>query len=432
MSRNSRRKNKAATEVSTKSVEIVGSKGSTNISPPIYTTTNLLSQEFIPFGEDNLFPQAIALLNRKSGVHRGILSNKVKYLTGKGFSFDEANVRLGEFVNESNSIGESLTDIARKVFKDDGAIGNYYLEVVKVEKNMALFHHDYTTCRVGKNKKAGRMLIHPNWSNYANEKKALKELPIYPEFEKVEGLERSIIHVKDYEPEFEHYGIPEWLAGMQAASIAYKTNKWNVSRLDNGYRLSGAIVIDGAFSSDETEQEFNKSMDGAFSGEGQTGKMMKIKKNTEGDNTKILTFPQTEDADWISLHKQSKEELLIAHQWFPSLAGLNTSDGFSTERLLNEYAVALSTVIIPAQEAFLRVIRNLLWDIADIDAIDLEFINKPPLTEKAPYLMVWEARKQDGLDYDENDPLQRVYLANITKTEVKKEEVKGLFKRLFS
>ena len=31
-------------------------------------------------------------------------------------------------------------------------------------------------------------------------------------------------------------------------------------------------------------------------------------------------------------------------------------------------------------------------------------------------MMVWEARKADGLDYDENDPKQQVFLANLKQS----------------
>ena len=38
------------------------------------------------------------------------------------------------------------------------------------------------------------------------------------------------------------------------------------------------------------------------------------------------------------------------------------------------------------------------------------------MTLKPSYMMVWEARKADGLDYDENDPKQQVFLANLKQS----------------
>ena len=53
--------------------------------------------------------------------------------------------------------------------------------------------------------------------------------------------------------------------------------------------------------------------------------------------------------------------------------------------------------------------------------LSLEFINKSPITEKPIYMKIWEARKADGLEYDESDPAQQVFLANIAKVGGKNE-----------
>ena len=36
-------------------------------------------------------------------------------------------------------------------------------------------------------------------------------------------------------------------------------------------------------------------------------------------------------------------------------------------------------------------------------------------------MKIWEARKADGLEYDESDPAQQVFLANIAKVGGKNE-----------
>ena len=52
-----------------------------------------------------------------------------------------------------------------------------------------------------------------------------------------------MIHYKDYEPTFEHYGVPPYIAGFNVSAIAYKTDKWNISRLDNSFQLSGVTTV---------------------------------------------------------------------------------------------------------------------------------------------------------------------------------------------
>jgi len=41
------------------------------------------------WGDDNLFPNALALMARRSVTHRRIINDKADYISGKGFSCDE-------------------------------------------------------------------------------------------------------------------------------------------------------------------------------------------------------------------------------------------------------------------------------------------------------------------------------------------------------
>jgi hypothetical protein len=81
---------------------------------------------------------------------------------------------------------------------------------------------------------------------------------------------------------------------------------------------------------------------------------------------------------------------------------------------LHEYEVALNTVILSEQEQLLEPIRQIIASVLGVDASSLAIINTPPTTSKPAYMRVWEARKADGLDYDESDPKQQLFLAELT------------------
>lgn len=76
-----------------------------------------------------------------------------------------------------------------------------------------------------------------------------------------------------------------------------------------------------------------------------------------------------------------------------SLSGLDYSSGFSSERILHEYEVALNTVILAEQQELMEPVRAILRDVAGIDPSSLEIINRPPTRSKPIYMKVWEARK---------------------------------------
>ena len=85
---------------------------------------------FWRWGDDNLFPNALALMARRSVTHRRIINDKADYISGKGFTCDEAQQpRLAAFLRHVNGDGESLRQVLNKLAFDKALFGNAFLEV---------------------------------------------------------------------------------------------------------------------------------------------------------------------------------------------------------------------------------------------------------------------------------------------------------------
>lgn len=369
------------------------------------------------WGDDNLFPNALALMSRRSTTHRRIINDKADYISGKGFSFDPDKEKLGEIIGKANANGESMRQLINKLAFDKALFGNAFVEVVTNTKRsfLSLYHQDASKCRIGKDKK--KVILHHDWKNF--EEKQAKEIPIYPAFESsADGTLRSIIHYKDYEPMFENYGVPPYIAGMSVSAIAYKTDKWNISRLDNSFQLSGIMVLDGTVDSEAEADKLMKTAQKKFAGN--PGEVLFVLKDSaDSDNSKFIPINSSNEGDWSELHSQATSDIVVAHSWFRSLSGLDYSSGFNSERILHEYEVALNTVIISEQEELLEPIRAVIELVLEVDCSSLQIINRPPSRSKPLYMKVWEARKADGLEYDPEDPAQQLFVAQITKYALK-------------
>lgn len=387
-----------------------------NIAPiegGIFSRPNGSAKELWSWGTDNLFPLHIGRLSRANSAHRGIIQSKARYLSGSGFVFDEKNAKLTRIVEHANG-KETLSQVIAKVIKDKVLFGNAFLEVAIVRGELVLFHQDASRCRISKPTKDAteRVIISKDWtmhnSNYD------KSLPIFPRFELAEDKTmRSIVHIKDYEPMFEHYGIPQYIGGITSARIGAKTDQWNESRLDNSFQLSGVLELRSPEDNEDVLNQTVKAVTEKFGGSTKAGQVLVSVANDEG-GAKFTPIQAGNDGDWRELHYASKEDLIIAHSWFVTLTGLNYTTGFSADRILHEYEIALNTVIEPEQNDMLEIINGVLAKVG-VDGSSLQFKNTPPLTEKPIYMKVWEARKADGLDYDVNDPAQQVYIANISQ-----------------
>ena len=372
------------------------------------------------WGDDNMLPYALSLMARNATAHRRIINDKADYIAGKGFTFNEGVPLLGNLVNRANGEGETLRSVVARLALDEAMFGNAFMEVVTDVSHtfLSLYHIDASTCR--RAKESDHVVLHHNWRAF-NSSEA-RTLPLYPNFEEQEdGTLRSVVHYKDYEPMFSHYGVAPYIAGLNAAAIIYKTDKWNISRIDSSFQLSGVMMLDSAVDNEADADRIARMAEERFAGNpGQV--LFVLRDHAEGNTSQFIPINTSSDGDWHSLHEQSESDLVVAHSWFRSLSGLEYASGFSTERILHEYEVALNTVILGEQEQLLEPIRHIFSTILGIDASSLAIINRPPTRSKPIYMRVWEARKADGLDYDEKDPEQQRLLAEITKYNIRSVE----------
>ncbi len=376
-------------------------------------TRRVESDQFWRWGDDNLFPTALALMARRSTTHRRIINDKADYVAGKGFTFDTEQPLLSAFVRRANGQGESLRQVFGRLAFDKALFGNAFLEVVTDAGHtfLSLYHQDASRCRVARD--GQHILLHHDWARFTAEE--ARRLPLYPQFEEQkDGTLRAVIHYKDYEPTFSHYGVPPYIAGFNVSAIAYKTDRWNISRLDNSFQLSGVMMIDSSAGDEVQAERIVRAAEERFAGNpGQV--MFVIREGVEQDNSRFIPVESRNEGDWQSLHDQATADIVVAHSWFRTLSGLDYATGFNAERILHEYEIALNTVILAEQSELLEPIRALLGAVLGIDAASLEVVNRPPTRSKPIYMKVWEARRADGLDYDPEAPEQQYYLAQLMK-----------------
>ena len=385
-------------------------------------TGTVQSDKFWRWGDDNLLPYALALMARRSTTHRRIINDKDDYITGKGVICDENLPRLKSLIERVNPLGESLRQVLNKLAYDKALFGNAFLEVVTDARHsfLALYHQDASRCRVARDEH--HILLHHDWTSF-NPSEA-QSLPLYPLFEEQpDGTLRALIHYKDYEPMFSHYGVPPYIAGFGVSAIAYKTDRWNISRLDNSFQLSGVLLLDSAVDNEAEAERVMRLAEEKFAGNpGQV--MFVIREGSEGDkdNSRFIPINSQNEGDWQALHEQAVGDIVVAHSWFRTLSGLDYASGFNAERILHEYEIALNTVILGEQAELMEPIRETIASTLGLDTSSLEIVNRPPTRSKPIYMKVWEARKADGLDYDPEDERQQAFLSEITKYNIRSIE----------
>lgn len=391
--------------------------------PKVLELAKYNSWEYWPFGVDNLFPDQLAFLNRTSPTHMGIINSKTRYFTAdthefKGVSNKAVNDWL---INPNSRRNYSQAKLRADFFKSWQDNGNLYIELVRDKKNSFIntYIKDFTKCRLGNKKFEGQVIICDNWQYFQELKTEAKVIPIYPEWGVDEGgLLHSVVVIKNEMAGYNPYGLSDWLAGLDCAETLKGINTWNKSRVKSGFASDGAFIseFESAKEADEAEEKFKESK----SGDEKAGNIIFIKKGVGGATSEFIQFNRTADGEFITLRDISVTDLIMSHGWFRSLCSIPDNTGFDTNRILNEYALALPSQILPAQEFFLETFDNLFKEIFNTEIRpSYEFINYPPIKDKN-VRMIWEIRRDQGDTFDENDPLQQRYYGEIS---VKKEAI---------
>ena len=282
-----------------KAKKIKTAVGVANRTDPYFAlgTARVESDRFWRWGDDNLFPAALALMARRSTTHRRIINDKADYISGKGFTCDEAREpRLAAFVRRVNGSGESLRQVLNKLAFDKSLFGNAFLEIVTDEERsfLSLYHQDASRCRVARDSE--HILLHHALGGVQTRRSAAAAP--HPQFERQEdGSMRSIVHYKDYEPMFEHYGVPPYIAGFSVSAIAWKTDRWNISRLDNSFQLSGVMMLDSSVDNEAEAERIVRLAEQKFAGNpGQV--MFVIRDGGEDDNSRFIPIAAQNEGDW--------------------------------------------------------------------------------------------------------------------------------------
>jgi capsid portal protein len=378
---------------------------------------NLTSKEIYEFGEDNLFPQYLAELKRKSSTHRAILSQKATYTAGSKIT--TINAKLQDYINEVNPSGQSLRNLFRLVVDDFYTFGNAYIEFVEYDGGVNMYHVDSTMVRVGKNME--KVFINPDWTHYDIKDKKVRTLPMFPNFRNG----RSVLMFKDYESGFQRYGIPDYIAAAESGSIEidYLIQKYNRSKFENGFMPSAIIEIDGSMSDSEAEELISLAQD-KLTGEDNNGKILFLVKDGvgAGGGANVQILKDDKDGSFMEYQELTRNNIVTAHRWQPALSGIVSSGKMNNtgSEIRISYDLVMRTVIQDTIEQVFKPMRDALGKVLKIDASSLEVQFESPIGFAADIDItkiadVNELRALIGLE--ERPDLDDVYLEDLKATD---------------
>jgi hypothetical protein len=254
------------------------------------------------------------------------------------------------------------------------------MEVVIGRGYVNFFHQDGTTARVHKDGK--HILLHPDWERARQYPDDLRKVPIYPDYKEESNgsVLRTMVHFSDYESTYYYYGMPDYCAALDHIKIANQIGVYNLTRFKNGFMPSAIVELNADMGEDEA-QDFIDDAVAKLTGAGDNSKILFIAKNGDGDATNVNIINDTSDGSFMELQKITNDNIISAHRWNPALSGIQVAGQLgNNQQILTAYDIAMSTVIKEPQQMFLKIIRKILKVERGINASDLRFYTKPPVS----------------------------------------------------
>jgi len=374
-----------------------------------------IEQKWVPFFQDsdNVYVNDLAKRARRSSTHSSIINQKITFVKGKEFTFHDMDGKaisyddlpndFKEWIQEVNPEGDSLYDVFCDWVQSYVITGNFYPHVKKSGDFVALYSEDATTVRKSKDKKTA--YLSNFWRDIRLNTTPTHEYPVY-EIPFYDGTKRAnyLVHGMRKYPEFNYYGLPDYVGALDWIDIEYRMSKYNIDKFDNGFFPSVLMQLFGEVPDGMNAQTYVEKFKEKFTGESNNDKMIVELLDSPEQAAIIKEFERERDGEFLELSQLAIKSIITAHRITPSLSGLETAGKLgSSQQMREEYDKFMNSVIIPDfQEPLLKILNNIITRETNY-GIKVGILNVSPVgnSEKVDIngvITINEARKMLGME----------------------------------
>mgnify|MGYP003108457318 FL=1 len=373
-----------------------------------------IEQKWVPFFQDsnNIYVNDLAKRARRSSTHGSIINQKITFIKGKEFTFKQNGENVSysdlpidfqEWCKEVNPEGESLYDVFCDLIQSYVITGNAYPHIVKSGDFTALYCYDATTVRKGKRKDIA--YLSNFWRDIELSTTPSMQYPVNElEFYNNTNQQEFLIHVMRKYPEFNFYGLPDYVGALDWIDIEYRMSKYNIDKFDNGFFPSVLIQMFGEVPDGMNAQQYVEKIKDKFTGEANNDKFLVELLDSPEQAASIKEFDRERDGEFMELSTLCTKAIISAHRITPSLAGIETAGKLgSNQQIKDEYDKFMNSVVIPDfQEPLLKVLNTIIKRDTKYSDIEVGILNVSPVGDSAKVdlnavITINEARKMLGM-----------------------------------
>ena len=391
------------------------------------------NQDWISFGEDNLYPNYLLELFLGSAINGALIKSIGAMIYGEGLAATNADenadtkesyLRLTELLHNSDD------DVLKDLAMDLKLFGGCYVNVIwsrdrsKISK---INHIPAQYIRSGKmvDGEIDTYYYSADWSKH--KKSEYKPRP-YRAFSVEDRSSASqILMIRDKNPALFYGFAPDYVAATDWIQMELEIAQFHLSNITSGMTPSMHVGFSNGVPTEEERRAIERQLNQKFAGSGNAGKIL-ITFNDGKETAPIIEPIQMNDAQsaWEGMSKQAVNQILAGHRvTSPILFGIRSEGGGlgnNADELRDAYSLFNNTVVIPFQNTLLKGLEK-IFRVNDIN-LDLYFKTLKP----ADFIDLEVTKTQSEEDQEKEGVTKEDISDDFV--EMSDDEMNGIFENL--
>jgi hypothetical protein len=348
--------------------------GGANLSLPYvngrYTTSN-----WIPFGQDNMYPQLLNQMVFSSPLHGSIVDYKTNAVIGGGFELKTANATpkdLLELYTFEKKI--KLKKTARIITEQLVVHNRVYFKLYFDEKMKMTRAENISPEKVRRGRYKGLYFLCEDWSTRIDVQEIKRHHP--------SCIDREQLFV--YEVEClgqDWYPLPKYSSALNFAFLSGELSYFAKSNIQNSIFPSFAIMFPKRPQSEEEKNVLRQTID-KLKGSQNAGKTAAFFANSQEQLPKIESIPtNSNDKLFQEASGLNTEQICFAHTIDPILMGVRTTGSLgSGSDIKQAYVIFEKNVVMPLREQVQDIFNEILHiaklSVAEFQINNFQIINE--------------------------------------------------------
>ncbi len=328
-------------------------------------------EEYVKYGDDNLFPEYLITLLHGSSTHSALCTSIATMIFGKG--------AVGSATAEAWVEDTKFQQELRKTCMDLKLQGGFYWELKwNIEKDgLTIKHVPFEQIRVGETTEKGYTNEYfwcYDWSDEANQE--VITFPAYnPENANKLNETIQIFCCKPFTVGSSYYPKPDYLASINWIEVDKQVALYHNANLRNGMNPGFAVNWKSGVPPLAQRQEIRKEFEDMVSGVENAGNFIMTWSDSAEDTPDIVPFETSNLAEQFQfVSQESTAKIMIGHRvTTPALFGVKTEGQLGqTQEMKNGIAIFHRDIIQPYQAIINEALESLSDYIPDGKTLKVE------------------------------------------------------------